>query len=153
MSIRAKSHTDLQMAEELDDGLYKSFSTSSSNVNRGGRFRDGGTEEVKVLPRPFRRPVRAVRPVSAVSSNGSFLQINHLQGELVRKRKVGGKEGWKLFHLKKQQHVDLTADFSHDTVSILEMSDIPVVWTSARLTGFSSFYISHGMNVKKMALK
>lgn len=87
MSIRARSHTDLQMSS-LDDSLYKSFSMSSSNVNRGSRFKDGVTEEVKVLSRPSRRPVRAVRPVSAVSSNGSFLQLNHLQGELVRKRKV-----------------------------------------------------------------
>ncbi|XP_012778279.3 uncharacterized protein LOC101472082 [Maylandia zebra] len=86
MSIRARSHTDLQMSS-LDDSLYKSFSMSSSNVNRGSRFKDGVTEEVKVLSRPSRRPVRAVRPVSAVSSNGSFLQLNHLQGELVRKRK------------------------------------------------------------------
>ncbi|XP_035498082.1 coiled-coil domain-containing protein 88B isoform X2 [Scophthalmus maximus] len=60
---------------------------SSSSVNRGGRFGSGVTEEVKVLPRPPRRPVRAVRPVSAINANGSFLQINHLQGELVRKRK------------------------------------------------------------------
>lgn len=90
MSIRARSHTDLQMAgtSSLDDSLYKSFSMSSSNVNRGSRFKNGLTEEVKVLSRPSRRPVRAVRPVSAVSSNGSFLQLNHLQGELVRKRKV-----------------------------------------------------------------
>ncbi|XP_047451857.1 microtubule-associated tumor suppressor 1 homolog [Mugil cephalus] len=83
MSIRAKSHTDLQTAgmSSLDDSLYKPYSMSSSNVNRGSRFGNGVTEEVKVLPR---RPVRAVRPVSA---SGSFLQINHLQGELVRKRK------------------------------------------------------------------
>ena len=95
MSLRAKSHTDLQTAvtSSLDDGLYKSFSMSSSNVNRGSRFGNGTAEEVKGLSRPTRRPVRAVRPVSAVSSNGSFLQINHLQGELVRKRKVRRKRG------------------------------------------------------------
>ena len=90
MSLRAKSHTDLQTAGKasLDENLYKSFSMSSSNVNRGGRFGNGTTEEVKGLSRPSRRPVRMVRPVSAVGSSGSFLQINHLQGELVRKRKV-----------------------------------------------------------------
>ncbi|XP_035498083.1 ciliary rootlet coiled-coil protein 2 isoform X3 [Scophthalmus maximus] len=89
MSLRAKSHTDLQAAGKspLDDSLCTSFSMSSSSVNRGGRFGSGVTEEVKVLPRPPRRPVRAVRPVSAINANGSFLQINHLQGELVRKRK------------------------------------------------------------------
>lgn len=91
MSLRAKSHTDLQTAgrSPLDDSLYKSFSMSSSNMNRGSRFGNGTAEEVKGLSRPSRRPVRVVRPVSAISSNGSFLQINHLQGELVRKRKVG----------------------------------------------------------------
>ncbi|XP_023266701.1 coiled-coil domain-containing protein 88B-like [Seriola lalandi dorsalis] len=89
MSLRAKSHTDLQTAgkSSLDHSLYKSFSMSSSNVSRGGRFGNGATEEVKGLSRPTRRPVRVVRPVSAINSNGSFLQINHLQGELVRKRK------------------------------------------------------------------
>ncbi|XP_071313237.1 paramyosin [Trachinotus anak] len=89
MSLRAKSHTDLQTAgkSSLDNSLYKSFSMSSSNVSRGDRFRDGATEEVKGLSRPTRRPVRMVRPVSAINSSGSFLQINHLQGELVRKRK------------------------------------------------------------------
>ncbi|KAM9753950.1 uncharacterized protein ACNS7B_007110 [Menidia menidia] len=89
MSLRTKSHADLQTAGKpsLDHSSYKSFSMSSSNVNKDGRFGNGITEEVKVLSRPSRRPVRAVRPVSAVSSNGPFLQINHLQGELVRKRK------------------------------------------------------------------
>ncbi|XP_062246241.1 coiled-coil domain-containing protein 88B [Platichthys flesus] len=89
MSLRAKSHTDLQTAgtSSLDGSLFKSFSMSSSNFNRGSRFGNGVTEEIKDLPRPTRRPVRAVRPVSAINSNGSFLQINHLQGELVRKRK------------------------------------------------------------------
>ncbi|XP_074533974.1 uncharacterized protein LOC141796645 [Halichoeres trimaculatus] len=89
MSLRAKSHTDLQTIgkSSQDDGLYSSFSMSSSNVNRGSRFGNGTVEEVKGLCRPSRRPVRVVRPVSAISSNGSFLQINHLQGELVRKRK------------------------------------------------------------------
>ncbi|KAG7521946.1 hypothetical protein JOB18_010245 [Solea senegalensis] len=89
MSLRAKSHTDLQTTGRfsLDDSLYKSFSTSSSNVNKGSWFRNEVTEEVKGLPKPTRRPVRAVRPVSAINSNGSFVQINHLQGELVRKRK------------------------------------------------------------------
>ncbi|XP_039664079.1 myosin-11 [Perca fluviatilis] len=89
MSLRAKSHTDLQTAgcSSLDDSLYKSFSMSSSNVNRGNRFGNRTAEEVKGLARPSRRPVRVVRPVSAISTNGSFLQINHLQGELVRKRK------------------------------------------------------------------
>ncbi|CAN9498925.1 unnamed protein product [Ophioblennius macclurei] len=89
MSLRAKSHTDLEMTgrSSLDDSGYKSLSMSSGNVNRSSRFGDGVIEEVKVLSRPCRRPMRAVRPVSAVSSNSSFLQINHLQGELVRKRK------------------------------------------------------------------
>ncbi|XP_015227726.1 PREDICTED: inner centromere protein A-like [Cyprinodon variegatus] len=89
MSIRAKSHTDLPTAGKspAEDSFHKSFSVSSIGVNRAGHFGCGVTEEVKVLSRAFRRPVRAVRPVSAVSSSGSFLQINHLQGELVRKRK------------------------------------------------------------------
>eukprot|EP00064_Thunnus_orientalis_P002925 superscaffoldBa00000229_g2933 len=89
MALRTKSHTDLQTAGKpsLDDSLYKSFSVSSTNVNRGSLFGSGTTEEVKGLSRPSRRPVRVVRPVSAVGSNGSFLQINHLQGELVRTRK------------------------------------------------------------------
>ncbi|XP_060891967.1 GRIP1-associated protein 1 [Labrus mixtus] len=89
MSLRAKSHSDLQTVgkSSMDDSLYTSFSMSSSNINRGSRFANGTVEEVKGLCRPSRRPVRLVRPVSAVSSNGSFLQINHLQGELVRKRK------------------------------------------------------------------
>lgn len=90
MSLRAKSHTDLQTAgrSSVDEGSYKPFSMSSTNVNGGSWFRNGGSEEVKGLSRPTRRPVRVVRPVSAVNSNGSFLQMNHLQGELVRKRKV-----------------------------------------------------------------
>ncbi|KAL0167922.1 hypothetical protein M9458_036144, partial [Cirrhinus mrigala] len=53
-----------------------------------GRFES--IEEIKGVLKPThppRRPVRAVRPVSALSASGSFLQINHLQGELVRKRK------------------------------------------------------------------
>ncbi|KAG5273472.1 hypothetical protein AALO_G00151690 [Alosa alosa] len=94
MSLRATSHGDLQALSlgktpVLDGGLYKSFSLSSSNMNGSGvRFgKDGGTEELKSISKPSltnRRPVRAVRPVSA---GGTFLQINHLQGELVRKRK------------------------------------------------------------------
>ncbi|KAK2842690.1 hypothetical protein Q5P01_012890 [Channa striata] len=51
------------------------------------RFGNKAAEEVKGLSRLTRRPVRVVRPVSAVGSNGPFLQVNHLQGELVRKRK------------------------------------------------------------------
>lgn len=89
MSVRARSHTDLQMAGKTsrDNSLHKSLSmSSSSSINRGGPF--GVSEEIKVLDRTPRRPVRVVRPVSAVTSGGSFLQINHLQGELVRKRKV-----------------------------------------------------------------
>lgn len=73
MSLRAKSHSDLQSAgKSLDDGLFSPLSTSSSRFGSGTGIR---------------RPVRAVRPVSAVGPTGSFLQINHLQGELVRKRK------------------------------------------------------------------
>lgn len=101
MSLRATSHSNLQSLSSpkppaLDNGIYKSFSLSSSNMNGngggGGRivFGKEQVEEVKGFSRPCRRPVRAVRPVSAHSVNvsGSFLQINHLQGELVRKRKV-----------------------------------------------------------------
>ncbi|XP_034031474.1 uncharacterized protein LOC117515049 [Thalassophryne amazonica] len=89
MALRATSHTDLQTAgkSSLDSSLYKSLSMSSSNVNRGTRFSNGPMEDVKGHSRISRRPVRAVRPVSALGSNGTFLQINHLQGELVRKRK------------------------------------------------------------------
>lgn len=57
----------------------------------GSRFEKDSIEEIKGVSKPShppRRPVRAVRPVSALSVSGSFLQINHLQGELVRKRKV-----------------------------------------------------------------
>lgn len=92
MSLRVKSHTDLQTAgtTSLDDGLYKSLSVSSSNICRSARFGNGTTVEVKSLSRSPRRPVRAVRPVSTASSAGTFLQINNLQGELVRKRKVRG---------------------------------------------------------------
>lgn len=90
MSLRVKSHTDLQTAGKtsLDEGLCKSLSVSSSNISRGARFGNGTSLEVKGLSTTLRRPVRAVRPVSTVTSGGSFLQMNHLQGELVRKRKV-----------------------------------------------------------------
>ncbi|XP_029698241.1 trichohyalin [Takifugu rubripes] len=89
MSLRVKSHTDLQTAGKtsLDEGLCKSLSVSSSNISRGARFGNGTSVEVKGLSTTLRRPVRAVRPVSTITSSGSFLQINHLQGELVRKRK------------------------------------------------------------------
>ncbi|XP_077938523.1 uncharacterized protein LOC144383703 [Gasterosteus aculeatus] len=88
MSLRAKSHADLTAARASSDGgLRRSFSTSSSNVTGVGRLGGGTAEEVKGPSRLTRRPVRAVRPLSAVSANGPFLQINHLQGELVRKRK------------------------------------------------------------------
>ena len=69
--------------------MYKSMSMSSCNVTGGSRFGSGELEEVKGTARFGRRPVRAVRPLSALGTSGSFLQINHLQGELVRKRKVG----------------------------------------------------------------
>ncbi|XP_068169169.1 rootletin [Antennarius striatus] len=86
MSLRAKSHSDLHAS--LDDALFSSLSMSGGTVALGGgRFGNGSGGEVKGLSRPSRRPVRVVRPVSAVGSNGSLLQINHLQGELVRKRK------------------------------------------------------------------
>lgn len=116
MSLRAKSHTDLQTAgkSSLDDSLYNSFSMSSSNVSRVSRFGNGtAAEEVKGLSRPSRRPVRVVRPVSAIGSNGSFLQINHLQGELVRKRKVS--EWRSLFSITYSDHeqtFDVTRLFS-----------------------------------------
>ncbi|XP_029009583.1 myosin-9 [Betta splendens] len=82
MSLKARSQSDLQQTgSSLDDGLSRSFSTSSSNLHKAG------ADEVKGQSRSIRRPVRAVRPLSAASASGSFLQINHLQGELVRKRK------------------------------------------------------------------
>ncbi|KAI1903888.1 hypothetical protein AGOR_G00000050 [Albula goreensis] len=108
MSLKAMSHGDLQASlpgktPALDSGLSKSFSLSSSsgangaNIANGahtanGRFsnsKDGGEEiqELSRVARPCRRPVRAVRPVSALSPSASFLQISRLQGELVRKRK------------------------------------------------------------------
>lgn len=94
MALRATSHGDLDTMSGLpgkspllEDRLYKSLSMSSGNVTGGGRF--GSGDEVKGTARLGRRPVRAVRPVSALGTSGSFLQINHLQGELVRKRKVG----------------------------------------------------------------
>lgn len=93
MTLRATSHGQLQNLTSMktyasDSGIFKSLSHSSNNM--GGRFES--IEEIKGVSKPThppRRPVRAVRPVSALSASGSFLQINHLQGELVRKRKVG----------------------------------------------------------------
>lgn len=87
MSLRVKSHTDLQTAgtSSLDSGLHKSLSMSSGHLSRGSRFGNGTAGEVKGPPGRCRRPVRVVRPVG---TNNSFLQINNLQGELVRKRKV-----------------------------------------------------------------
>ncbi|CAL8296071.1 unnamed protein product [Boreogadus saida] len=94
MSLRATSHGDFQTlsgsagrSPSLEDRMYKSMSMSSSNVTGGSRFGSGQLEEVKGTARFGRRPVRAVRPLSALGTSGSFLQINHLQGELVRKRK------------------------------------------------------------------
>lgn len=93
MTLRATSHGDLQNLSlsrpSLDNGMYKSFSISSNNMT--SRFGKDSMEEIKGVSKPShppRRPVRAVRPVSAMGVNGSFLQINHLHGELVRKRKV-----------------------------------------------------------------
>ncbi|KAK7151996.1 hypothetical protein R3I94_008359 [Phoxinus phoxinus] len=91
MTLRATSHGELQNLISMktyasDSGIFKSLSHSSNNM--GGRFES--IEEIKGVSKPThppRRPVRAVRPVSALSASGSFLQINHLQGELVRKRK------------------------------------------------------------------
>ncbi|KAJ8344040.1 hypothetical protein SKAU_G00313690 [Synaphobranchus kaupii] len=95
-TLKATSHGDLQgwslgKTPALDGGLSKSFSLSSGS-NGAGRFphsKDGAEEiqELSRLSRPCRRPVRAVRPVSALSPSASFLQISRLQGELVRKRK------------------------------------------------------------------
>ncbi|KAF7699006.1 golgin subfamily A member 6-like protein 22 [Silurus meridionalis] len=91
MSLRTVSHGDLQnlslskLPAASDSSMFKSNSVSS---NMGSRFGKESMEEIKGVSKPShppRRPVRAVRPVSALS--GSFLQINHLQGELVRKRK------------------------------------------------------------------
>ncbi|XP_078804340.1 uncharacterized protein LOC105353641 isoform X2 [Oryzias latipes] len=89
MPFRTDFHADLQTAgkSSIHDSLCKSFSMSSTSVTRGGRFGNRKTEETKALPRASRRPVRIVRPVSAVSSAASFPQMNDLQGELVRKRK------------------------------------------------------------------
>ncbi|KAJ8002715.1 hypothetical protein DPEC_G00161820 [Dallia pectoralis] len=93
MSLRATSHNDLQFSTpkppSLDSRVFKSFSMSSSNMNGKEKIAFGReqVEEVKGFSRPYRKPVRAVRPVSAQNVSGSFLQINHLQGELVRKRK------------------------------------------------------------------
>ncbi|XP_042631762.1 trichohyalin-like [Cyprinus carpio] len=91
MTLRASSHGELQALTSLrtpasDSGTFKFLSHSSNNMS--GRFES--IEEIKGVSKPThppRRPVRAVRPVSALSASGSFLQINHLQGELVRKRK------------------------------------------------------------------
>ncbi|XP_056621967.1 myosin-9 isoform X3 [Triplophysa dalaica] len=91
MTLRASSHGELQALSLLkspasDSGLFKSLSHSTNNI--GNRLQS--IEELKGVLKPThppRRPVRAVRPVSALSASGSFLQINHLQGELVRKRK------------------------------------------------------------------
>ncbi|TNN42350.1 hypothetical protein EYF80_047491 [Liparis tanakae] len=87
MSLRAKSHSDLSAAARppADHGPFRSFSMSG----RGGRWLPAEpAEEGKSPARAARRPVRAVRPLSAAGgSDGSFFQINHLQGELVRKRK------------------------------------------------------------------
>lgn len=87
------SHGDLQNLSlsklpASDNSMFKSYSVSS---NIGSRFGKESMEEIKgvsKLSHPPRRPVRAVRPVSALGVSGSFIQINHLQGELVRKRKV-----------------------------------------------------------------
>ncbi|XP_052387234.1 calponin homology domain-containing protein DDB_G0272472-like [Carassius gibelio] len=92
MTLRASSHGELQALTSLrtpasDSGTFKFLSHSSNNMS--GRFES--IEEIKGVSKPthpHRRPVRAVRPVSALSASGSFLQINHLQGELVRKRKL-----------------------------------------------------------------
>nr|XP_055030975.1 myosin-9-like [Misgurnus anguillicaudatus] len=94
MTLRASSHGEFQTLTSLksvgsDSGIFKSFSHSSNNI--GNRFESieeiKGVSGVSKPTHPPRRPVRAVRPVSALSASGSFLQINHLQGELVRKRK------------------------------------------------------------------
>ncbi|XP_061077220.1 tropomyosin [Conger conger] len=95
-TLKATSHGDLQSwslgkTPALDGGLSKSFSLSNSGT-AAGRFphsKDGAEEiqELGRISRPCRRPVRAVRPVSALSPSASFLQISRLQGELVRKRK------------------------------------------------------------------
>nr|XP_021328937.1 trichohyalin-like isoform X2 [Danio rerio] len=90
MTLRATSHGELQALASLkspaSDSGFRSLSHSSSNM--GGQFES--IEEIKGVSKPThlpRRPVRAVRPVSAFTTSGSFMQINHLQGELVRKRK------------------------------------------------------------------
>ncbi|KAG7333298.1 hypothetical protein KOW79_003433 [Hemibagrus wyckioides] len=92
MSLRTVSHGDLQNLSlsklpASDNSMFKSYSVSS---NIGSRFGKESMEEIKGVSKPShppRRPVRAVRPVSALGVSGSFIQINHLQGELVRKRK------------------------------------------------------------------
>ncbi|KAL4648903.1 transmembrane and coiled-coil domain-containing protein 5A [Arapaima gigas] len=81
MSLRTASHTDLQ-ADPSPVGPWKPPSPSS----RPSRSREA-PDEAPGVPRPCRRPVRAVRPVSALAPSAPFLQISRLQGELVRKRK------------------------------------------------------------------
>ncbi|TSK38517.1 hypothetical protein Baya_2933 [Bagarius yarrelli] len=87
MSMRTVSHGNLSKLPASDNSMFKSHSVCS---NIGSRFGRQSKEEIKAGTKPShppRRPVRAVRPVSALSVSGSFVHINHLHGELVRKRK------------------------------------------------------------------
>nr|XP_015193588.1 PREDICTED: spindle pole body component 110-like [Lepisosteus oculatus] len=104
MSLKNTSNGSLQIvcssnrSPVLESGtLYKSLSLSSSHVNdRLSSGKDGQDEKGSdhapfldsgMVSRPCRKPVRMVRPVSALSPATSFIQISRLQGELVRKRK------------------------------------------------------------------
>ncbi|XP_075883346.1 uncharacterized protein LOC142888808 [Nelusetta ayraudi] len=89
MSLRVKSHTDLQAAgtPSLGGGLHQALSMSSGSLGRVPRFGSATTAAGEVRGHPAGRPRRPVRVVRPVSTNNSFLHMNNLQGELVRKRK------------------------------------------------------------------
>lgn len=93
MSLRVKSHTDLQAAgtPSLGGGLHQALSMSSGSLGRVPRFGSATTAAGEVRGHPAGRPRRPVRVVRPVSTNNSFLHMNNLQGELVRKRKVRKK--------------------------------------------------------------
>lgn len=98
MSLWVKSHTDLQAAgtPSLGGSLHQALSMSSCSLGRVPRFGSATTAAGEVKGPPAGRPRRPVRVVRPVSTNNSFLHINNLQGELVRKRKVRKKENsWK----------------------------------------------------------
>ncbi|MGH0130215.1 UNVERIFIED_CONTAM: hypothetical protein FKN15_041726 [Acipenser sinensis] len=103
MSLKATSHGDLQIIcssakSPVQDNrmLYKSFSLSSCNTNgqttrllTGKEGHDEKARELRVFS-PLEsgtisrrgKPIRMVRPVSALSPGASFIKISQLQGEL-----------------------------------------------------------------------